>query len=208
MNEISADAITSNSAVIARHSILDILSSHQQYAQCVTVLEEQCAKLHSHYMRTLADHNQATSGTENTAADSSADQGDNAVKESTGEVATALQALARCELDHGKHYNMLKDHKKAVEQGRKALAHYQEAQKYRTDVNPVYLSFMASQVKSLAQEAKQAGDEEHKKLFKESRQLYRELMEAVEISGRKMEMEQLHSTIASLSVEIGDNETV
>jgi hypothetical protein len=226
LDDLTAHSITSSYTVLARHSVIDILATHKQHADCEALLEDQVSKLHSHYMQTLAEYKQhATSKLEDkeASAESPGEEGQNGQSEkpaeapahaqsgtgvSAGDVALALQALARCHLDYGKHYDGLKDRKKAVQQGRKAMAHYQEAQKYRVDVNPVYLSFMASQLKSFAEFSKACGDEDHVKLFKEARQLYRDLMEAVEVSGKQRNVQQLHRTIANLSVEIGDTETV
>lgn len=208
---VSTHDITSTYVVMARHSVIDILTTHKQYAECTALLEDQTEMLRKHYMQTLAEykqHNPASDGAPAKADGSKEANGDSKGKVSTGDVAVALQALARCHLDHGKQYDALKNRKKAIFQGRKALALYQEAQKYQADTNPVYLSFLASQLKSHAEISKAAGGPDYVKLFKESRQLYRELLETVQALERHRNVPMLHQIVANLSVEIGDTETV
>lgn len=217
---MSAHPITSNDVVLARHSVIDFLTSHKQWSQCTSILEDQASMLQAHYMQTLAEYKQQNRGADGASAKSggltdvngcvgvakAATSADGKVV--AGDVALALQALARCHLDYGKHYDVLKDRTNAIAQGRKALAHYYEARKYREDTNPVYLSFLASQLKSKAEAAKAAGGTGHVKLTKESRQLYRDLLEAVEASGKHRNIQQLHVIVANLSIDIGDTETV
>ena len=217
---MSAHPITSNDVVLARHAVIDFLSSNKQWAQCTEILADQASMLQAHYMQTLAEYKQQAADGDSALEKPSGITDANgcvmlpkaasgeANKEAAGAVALALQALARCHLDYGKHYDLLKDRKNAIEQGRTALAHYIDARKYREDTNPVYLSFLASQLKSQAEATKAAGGTDHVKLFKESRQLYRDLLEAVEASGKQRNIQQLHVIVANLSIDIGDTETV
>jgi hypothetical protein len=214
---LATEPITSSFVTMARHSVADLLTVYHRPEECKELLDDQITKLQEHYMQTISAYKQQKATEGSTAGEAATNAGDSAEgakdeakqEVTSTEVSQALQALARCHLDYAKHHDTRKEHGEAILQARKASARHNESLEYEAEHNGIYVSFLAQQLKASAERAKDAGDPANVKLFKESRQLYRELLEMVESSnkgGRNVAM--LHHCVADLSVEIGDTESV
>eukprot|EP00892_Ulva_mutabilis_P011017 jgi/Ulvmu1/8288/UM041_0100.1 len=193
------EGITSEYVVLARHSIVDILTTRKRGDECREYLDQEVAKLEEHLETVKAENTMVA-------------------QERTGEsddakLARALQALARCKLDYAKHFEACERQDDAIAMGRDALARHRAAAEMDPGVTvPMYANFLAVQLRVKGHRLKAEGqDEEALTLYRESRDMFTELAAIVEMQetqGRKnRRLPMVYQQIADISMDLKDFET-
>lgn len=193
------EGITSEYIVLARHSIVDMLTARGRGEECRAYLDDEVAKLQAHLATVTADQDTAHSGEEDAAKT---------------KVATALQAIARCKMDYAKHFEACERHDDAIEMGRDALDKHRAAAEIDPSITvPMYANFMAVQLKMKGHRLRKEGkDEDALALYRESRDMFVELAAIVEsqtVHGRKNQrLPMVYRQIADISMALHDYQSV
>ena len=193
------EGITSEYIVLARHSIVDMLTARGRREECRAYLDDEVAKLDDHLEAVTAERDAAGSGE----ADST-----------SAKMAMALQASARCKMDYAKHFEACEQQDDAIKMGADALDKHRAAAAIDPSITvPMYANFMAVQLKTKGHRLKKEGQEEEAlALYRKSRDMFGELAAIVEAQaqqGRKNQrLPMVYRQIADISMALGDFEAV